>query len=375
MLFGSKSTIKLGLKSKENFYFISKCLTLALEVRNRKEIKKKLKSKSIDWNEIIKISTAHYVLPAFYYNLKKVDFLKHLPHDLVDYMKYIIELNKQRNKQIIEQARELNSILLAKNIRPIFLKGTGNLLADLYEDISERMVGDIDFILSETDYERAIKVLRKFGYCNVSKYKYHFPSQKHYRRLQKENYNAAVEIHKEFVGKKKYMSEFNYKFIVKDFKIINGFGVLSYANKLNLSIIANQINDNGFYYKTISLRNAYDVFLLSKKTNVRDAVNTLRDLKYPLNCFLATCYEIFNRVDSLEYNNSKKIVSYLSLFNSQFTNKNWTKIRHKFIRTYLMLKSRLNILYNLTNDKDYRNWLCDRLTSLSFYKRRLGIKK
>ena len=41
--------------------------------------------------------------------------------------------------------------------------------------------------------------------------------------------------------------------IIKDFKIINGFGVLSYANKLNLSIIANQINDNGFYYKTTGI--------------------------------------------------------------------------------------------------------------------------
>ena len=81
---------------------------------------------------------------------------------------------------------------------------------------------------------------------------------------------------------------------------------MSYANKLNLSIIANQINDNGFYYKTMALRNAYDVFLLSKKTNAKDAVNTLDKLTNPLNCFLAACYEVFNTVDSLEYNKQKK---------------------------------------------------------------------
>ena len=74
---------------------------------------------------------------------------------------------------------------------------------------------------------------------------------------------------------KKYANEFNYNFVEKDSQLIKGVRVLSYANKLNLSIIANQINDSGFYYKTMALRNAYDVFLFSKKTNAKAAVNTL----------------------------------------------------------------------------------------------------
>ena len=100
---------------------------------------------------------------------------------------------------------------------------------------------------------------------------------------------------------------------------------MSYANKLNLSIIANQINDSGFYYKTMALRNAYDVFLLSKKTNAKDAVNSLDKLTNPLQCFLAACYEVFNTVESLEYNKTTKTASYLSVFNSQFANRKRTK--------------------------------------------------
>ena len=49
-------------------------------------------------------------------------------------MEYITNLNRERNEKIIRQARELNTLLLANNIRPIFLKGTGNLLAGIYED-------------------------------------------------------------------------------------------------------------------------------------------------------------------------------------------------------------------------------------------------
>ena len=56
----------------------------------------------------------------------------------------------------------------------------------------------------------------------------------------------------------------------------------------------------------MALRNAYDVFLLSKKTNAKAAVNIIRQTNHPLNCFLAACYEVFNNVDSLEYNKTQK---------------------------------------------------------------------
>ena len=128
----------------------------------------------------------------------------------------------------------------------------------------------------------------------------------------------------------------------------------------------------------MALRNAYDVFLLSKKTNAKDAVDTLDNLTNPLNCFLAACYEVFNKVDRLEYNNTKKAASYLSIFNSQFANRKTTKIRHKFIKWYLFLKTRLNILYKSIMYKEYRVWLFNLLTDKSWYKRKLvqlGIKK
>ena len=363
---------------KETLFFIAKCLTISLEVENRKAIEKHLKSETIDWDAVVKVSTSHYVFPAMYCNLKRVGFLQYLPEELVNYMEHITNLNRERNEQILKQAQELNTLLLANNITPIFLKGTGNLLAGLYEDIAERMVGDIDFIFSKEDYPKAITVIREFGYSDVNKYKYHFPYEKHYRRLQKENNIAAIEIHKELLDIKKYVNEFNYSFVEKDSQVINGIAVLSYANKLNLSIIANQINDHGFYYKTMALRNAYDVFLLSKKTNAKDAVNTLDKLKHPLNCFLAACYEVFNRVDSLECNKTTKIASYLSEFNSQFTNPIPIKTQPKHIKIYLFIKLRVNVILKSIIHKEYRVWLFNVLTDKDWYKEKLiqlGIKK
>jgi len=363
------------LNYKETLFFIAKCLTISLEEKNRDEIEIFLKTTDVDWDAVIKVSTSHYVFPALYCNFKRADFLKYLPVDLVDYMKYITNLNRDRNTQILQQAQELNSLLLANNIRPIFLKGTGNLSAGIYDDIAERMVGDIDFIFSKEDYPKAVIVLNKNGYSFVEKIPYELPFR-HYPRLKKEDRIAGVEIHNEILLRK-YSKEFNYSFIEKDSQVINEVAVLSYANKLNLSIIANQINDNGFYYKTMALRNAYDVFLLSKKTNAKEALNTLDKLTNPLNCFLAACYEVFNTVDSLEYTNTKKAASYLSIFNSQFTNRKITKRRHKLIKTYFFLKYRMSILINVILYKNSRVWLFKRVIDKNWYKEKLiqlGIK-
>jgi len=367
------------LNYKETLFFTAKCLTISLEEKNRDEIEIILKTSDVDWDAVVKVSTSHYVFPAIYCNFKRADFLKYLPQELVSYMEHITNINRERNKQIITQAQELNSVLLANNIRPLFLKGTGNLLAGIYEDIAERMVGDIDFIFSKEDYSKAITILREFGYSEVKKREYYQPIEhRHYRRLHKENNIAAIEIHSALLDIKKYTKEFNYSFVEKDSQVIKGVTVLSYANKLNLSIIANQINDSGFYYKTMALRNAYDVFLLSKKINAKDSVNALDKLTNPLNYFLAACYEVFNKVESLEYNNTKKLASYLNVFNSQFTNPKATKRQSKFNKIYIFIKRIFYILYKSIAHLEYRVFIFKSLTDKNWYIQKLiqfGIKK
>ena len=51
-------------------------------------------------------------------------------------------------------------MLLDNGVRPVFLKGTGNVLEGLYEDIGERMVGDIDFLIQQKDFLKAVDILK-----------------------------------------------------------------------------------------------------------------------------------------------------------------------------------------------------------------------
>ena len=346
---------------KETLFFIAKCLTISLEDNNRQEIEKQLKSKSIDWDAVVKVSTSHYVFPAIYCNFKRADFLKYLPADLVEYMKHITNLNRDRNTQILLQAQELNGLLLANNIRPIFLKGTGNILEGLYEDIGERMIGDIDFLFSEEDSYSAIKILKKDNYTKPESELDYFQGFRHYSRLVKPANIAAVEIHKE-VTIEKFRSEFNCEMICKDAQIINKFSLLSFENQLSLSIITSQINDYGFELRNFSLRNAYDVFLLSKKVDNKKAISKFTKLKNPLNCFIANCNLVFGDLESLKYHKTKEAANYLKVFNkSLYKSKSNLKINFKLFKINLI--RRFGIVCKSIFNSENRKWLLNRIIS------------
>jgi hypothetical protein len=362
---------------KETLSFVAKCLTLSLDDKHSIEIQDRIKSKEVDWDAVVTLSTSHFVFPALYCNLKRQDLLVYLPRGLSDYMKEITNLNRERNVQIIKQAQELNLLFKKNDIRPVFLKGTGNLLEGLYEDIAERMVGDIDFIVPKDAFYKSATILLNDGYKSIAKESYLSPNSKHFHRLVKEKKIAAVEIHKELL-KEPYAAEFNFLRVRNDIQNINDIIVLSYENQLSLSIFANQINDDGYQYKSISLRNAYDVFLLSKKTNAQQIPSKFKILKNPLNCFLALCYNVFSEIPSLDYDRNKKTEKHIRTFNELLLNDKKRKFSRKLKYKKLFIKLRLLILYKSLFDKEYRVWLINRVSDKNWQREKMlqiGFKK
>jgi hypothetical protein len=340
---------------KDTLFFIGKCLTINHEKHNLEIVKNQLEKNVIEWDSVVKISTNHYVFPALYCNLKKANLLSFLPSDLVEYMQHITKLNRNRNQEIIKQVKELNELLISNNITPIFLKGVGFIFQDFYEDIAERMIADIDFIVSKDDYLKTISLIKNFGYSKVEKYKHHSPSFKHYPRLQKEGCFAAVEIHKEILIEK-FSSEFNYDIIQGNCITANDINMLNYDNQLALSILSNQINDDGFYIKNLTLKHAYDSYLLSKKTNAKKSFQKFNKLKYPLNCFLASSYKVFNHIESMSYDTSLETEKYLEVFNTYLVNHKKRKKDYKRIKLKLFLIRKKDLIIKVIIHKEYRNW-------------------
>jgi hypothetical protein len=345
---------------KETLFFIGKCLTINHEQHNKILVEEQLISENVDWESIVKVSTSHYVFPALYCNLKRANFLHYLPEELVNYMIHITDLNRERNLQIIEQAKEINELLLENNITPIFLKGTGNLLEGLYEDIAERMVGDIDFLVNKRKFKNTIEVLKKNGYKRNGKIKTDTTIiNRHYPRLVK-NRIGAIEIHYRMV-KEPFQKHFNLNYIKDSLVKNDSIVTLSNENKILMTILNKQINDNGQLYKSLNLRNSYDLFILSKKT---DALRTLIDFKKyfnPLNNFIAISNLIFNHPESLKFTNNKSArkFTYKSIY--FIDNQEKYKNHIKKVGWYLNQKNRILKFVKSFYKIEYLNYSVSRI--------------
>lgn len=346
---------------KETLFFVAKCLTITLEEKNFSFVKDQIEAGQVDWDAVVKVSTAHYVFPALYCNLKRKELLGYLPEDLVSYMEHITSLNRERNEQIIIQAKEINSILEAYNIRPIFLKGTGFLLQGFYEDIAERMVGDIDFIVSSGDYESSVEILKTNGYKNKPHRLENVKLGKHYPRLIHENRIAAIEVHFRII-KEPYDQSFNYETIKNDIVRTNDtIYVLGNEHQLLHVIFNKQTNDYGYWYKTFSLRNSYDLFLLSKKTNTLEVIQSFKKHFNILNAFLASCNLLFNRINSITFLEDKASKKYVKRQLELLDSAKKMKSNKRVWELYFNTKSRSEKLKLAFMSKDMRYHFFDLL--------------
>ncbi|MFK8058547.1 MAG: nucleotidyltransferase family protein [Polaribacter sp.] len=337
---------------KETLFFVAKCLTISSNKKNRIEVKKTIEKNSIDWDTIVKISTSHFVFPALYQNLKFVNFLKFLPEDLVNYMEHITELNRERNLAILAQVKEVNSELLKHNIVPIFLKGASFIVEELYNDISERMIGDIDFIVDDNEFKETILILEKYGYKSKTNETGNVFPYVHYPKMTRNNHIAAVEVHRKIMNNK-FSKFYIYDFFFNGKRSFDSVNVPSLKNQIIHNCINKQIRDNGKYFKTISLRNSYDLLQLSLKQDPLKALIENRVNFYDLNNYLASAYKIF-KSDSLKYDENKFSIKFINKVNLFLKYPFLSKIETYRFNLLINSRKRLPKFFKFITNKKYR---------------------
>ena len=241
---------------------MSKEEKLIIKILFKKEDLKKNDFCKINFENLIKIASSHLMLPALYINLKNKKSLSNIPKDLAYYLKEIYSLNRSRNEVIISEANEIALKFKNQKIDYIFLKGTSMLLGNYYKNIGERMIGDIDILVADKDFRKAINILKEMKYFNKNSTKIslsnHFPRLLHNKKM------IAVEIHKEIlhfraekINKQEILNQKvrlnNNKFIPNNyFQIIHN--VYNY-----------QLNDHGYLKATYSFRSIYDILKIIKE--------------------------------------------------------------------------------------------------------------
>lgn len=315
------------MNSKQLFYFAGQCLTQDDSPEFRKRIITSLTSCRITVNEFIHLCDKNLILPAIYLKFKRLNLLKYLPIEISQLLTNIYNLNRKRNADILEQINEINKKLKQKNIIPVYLKGCAHLIDNLYSDIGERMIGDIDFLVKEENLLEAGQLLLELGYKKQSEHVKHWTEYHHLPGMYRDDYPALVEIHRLPVEAKNE-KQFSSDYVFDQIKMISGNEncfVQSDRHKLIQNFIHSQLSHSGYSFKKSYLRDMYDLYLLSQRIdatlildiieeknklkgyflftekvlNIKGQFGKIRNLNAQLHCFLCDVLLRFSRLSHL----------------------------------------------------------------------------
>lgn len=232
---------------------------------SKDELEKILSHTEFNWDNIVIEGSKHLVLPAIYCRLKSKELIHILPEELDTYLKEITSLNKNRNNEILAQTRTLSELLIAHNIEHVFLKGAALISGGYYNNIAERMLGDIDILISNDQLDLAFQLLKNNSYYPIEQtLGDDFFEHKHLPRLKTDQYICAVELHRKlFISHKNI--ELNNSNILFSKQVINGIALPSSKHLLLHNVLNYQINDKGSLYNSISFRSAYDSVTIQNK--------------------------------------------------------------------------------------------------------------
>lgn len=260
--------------NSELFQLALQCLISNKQPEILQELENKIIRNEENLLRFIYLCSNHLVLPAIYIRFKELGFTDLISEELKNHLNEIYILNLKRNKEILIQIEEINNILKSRNIECIYLKGTANLMDNLYSDLGERMIGDIDLLVSESEYLEAADLIMSLGYKHQEKIFYDLKKSKHYPRLFKPDVPADIEIHRVPVTIE-HSRLFDYRLIDENKKYIPNWGncyVPSDEHKVIHNFIHSQLSNKGFLFKIMPLRDIFDFYLLSKRVNIQNFI-------------------------------------------------------------------------------------------------------
>ena len=117
--------------------------------------------KRLDYEKLVKIGSKHLIIPSIYTRLKKKQMLKYINNDLKNYFEFIYNQNFERNTILKNELTEISILFISNNINHVFIKGSSNINNDIYEDLGERMIGDIDILVEDGQKLIANNLLKK----------------------------------------------------------------------------------------------------------------------------------------------------------------------------------------------------------------------
>ena len=325
---------------------------LSFETPNS-HLEQRLNNPSFDWDAIVIEGSKHLVLPAIYCRLKAKQLLHVLPEELQEYLEGITSINRNRNKSILKQVHFISQLLNANDINHVFLKGSALLALGCYEDNAERMVGDIDILVSKPQLQLAFELIKTNGYSKTSGFAYETIGYRHLDRLIAPEELAAIELHSDLL-RMEYRDLIDLNNVLMTKIHVGRIAIPTPSNLNKHQILAWQLNDQGHYYNAISFKSLYDCIILKAHSN---PILLLDLLKYNFGqSYFGIAKHYFRAFDSIQL--TEKSNSYRNLHLKYIKNPFYRKVLKPLKQGYSSSIIRLKLV---VNNKFYREHLLKKI--------------
>ncbi len=359
---------KSYVNKKQTYYLISRILALDFCPGTSQDIIKDLPKTKAQWQALVSLGSSHLVLPAVYLSLKRHQLLIHLPEDLEEYLQYVHDLNVKRNGKIIQHCKDIRALLHAKDIAIVFMKGTGHLLDGLYGDIGERMMYDIDVLVAEDEMLNAARLLEENGFRPVKEFLPRaLASTMHYPLLQRDDFIAGIEVHRlptQYFYRKNFSGEMVFSFLKKA-HMDEDLWVMNNKLKILHNFIHSQLMHGGHYHGDVSLRDLYDMLLLSKREPLYETFAGYGNYRSKAIGYQKLMYKVFRLPVPENLQNSSRGNFFL-------VRQEWTLNMSKrslaiFHLLMMGIKKYISLPLHVIWNKDARNYVFARLLKPSWY--------
>jgi hypothetical protein len=143
--------------------------------------------------------------------------------------------------------------------------------------------------------------------------------------------------------------------------------VLSDEHLIIHNILNVQINDYGYYYAGIFLRQNYDLLLLSQRENPLAVVTKFGKYFHRMNSNLAITNKLLGNPDCIPYEPDWQAKLFLRRITRHLTFPRWARLSRLILYLFLRISNYARVLIRLIYDKDTRSSLYTRLSDPKWY--------
>jgi hypothetical protein len=182
------------------FFFVARCLVPEDHPGPlRDKLAGEIAAGRICWERVVEIASEYWVTLALYRELGEKRLLDLLPGDLLEYFNCIHEWNSARNREILEHASEIASLLNRTGVEPLLLKGVSHLASGLYPDAAVRFMGDIDILVPSDRALECWRLLVSSGYQTSAAWadaRVECMPHEHWPELVRKGRTGVLEMHR-----------------------------------------------------------------------------------------------------------------------------------------------------------------------------------